>query len=107
MADGSIGTLHYFANGDKSYPKETFDVFSEGRILRLDNFRALRGWGWPQFSNMKMMRQDKGHRQEFEVLTRAIRDGGPPVMPFDQIENVTRATFAAAASARNGQIITL
>ena len=37
--DGSVGTVNYFANGSKAYPKEQVEVFSEGRVLRLDNFR--------------------------------------------------------------------
>ena len=43
FTDGSIGTLNYFANGHKSYPKETLDVFCGGRVLRLNNFRILQG----------------------------------------------------------------
>ena len=47
--DGSIGTIHYLANGHKSFPKERIEVFAGGRVLRLDNFRSLRGVGWPGF----------------------------------------------------------
>lgn len=101
FADGSIGTLHYFGNGHKSYDKETMEVFSDGRVLRLENFRRLVGYGWPGFSKMKLGRQDKGHHEEFRRLTEAIAQGGPPVMPFDEIENVMRATFAAVESAQD------
>ena len=45
--DGSIGTIHYFANGSKSFPKERLEIFSAGKILQLDNFRKLRGFNWP------------------------------------------------------------
>ena len=44
--DGSIGTVHYLANGTKSFPKERLEVFCGGRILHLDNFRSLRGHGF-------------------------------------------------------------
>jgi predicted dehydrogenase/threonine dehydrogenase-like Zn-dependent dehydrogenase len=107
FADGSIGTLHYFANGSKEFPKESMDVFCENRVLRLENFRLLRGFGWPGFTKMKLLRMDKGHREEFRRLNDAIVSGGEPVMPFDQIENVMLATFAAAESARKGQPIDL
>ena len=50
FADGSIGTIHYLANGHKAFPKERLEVFCAGRILQLDNFRKLSGWGWPGFS---------------------------------------------------------
>lgn len=102
FSDGSIGTLHYFGNGHKSYEKETMEVFCDGKVLRLENFRRLIGWGWPGFSKMRLGRQDKGHHEEFRRLTEAIAHGGPPVMPFDEVENVMQATFAAVESAHAG-----
>src|SRR5690606_31359851 len=62
FADGSIGTVHYFANGSKSFPKERLEVFAGGRILQLDNFRRLKGFGWPGFKRMSLWRQDKGQK---------------------------------------------
>lgn len=107
FADGSIGTLHYFGNGHKSYDKETMEVFCQGRVLRMENFRTLLGFGWSGFSKMKLRRQDKGHAEEFRQLIEAIERGGPPVMPFDEIENVTLATLAAVESAHRRQAIDL
>ncbi len=107
MADGSIGTLHYYGNGHKSYPKETLEIFGQGRVLRLDNFRVLHGYGWPGFRRMKLGRLDKGHRTEFRRLVEAIAAGGPQVMPFDQIDNAMRATFAAVQSARSRRPVTV
>ena len=103
LGDGSIGTLHYFGNGHKSYPKETLEVFCDRRVLRLENFRVLRGYGWSGFKSMKLRRMDKGHREEYIRFIRAIEGGGPPVIPFEEIANVTRTTFAAVESAASGQ----
>lgn len=107
FTDGSIGTLHYFGNGHKSYDKETLEVFCEGRVLRLENFRRLVGFGWSGFSKMRLRRQDKGHGEEFRRLTAAIASGDGPVMPFEEIDNVMRATFAAVESATSGRVISL
>lgn len=103
LADGSIGALHYFGNGHPSYPKEILEVFCDGKVLRLEDFTVLRGYGWPKFSKMKLRRWDRGHRGEYGALSEAIARGGPAVMPFEQIENVMRATFAAVESARTGR----
>ena len=100
--DGSIGTLHYFGNGDKSYPKETLEVFCDGKILRLDNFRVLQGYGWSGFSRMKLRRMDKGHSEEFRRFIETVERGGEPAIPFGEIENVMQATIAAVAAARSG-----
>jgi predicted dehydrogenase/D-arabinose 1-dehydrogenase-like Zn-dependent alcohol dehydrogenase len=103
FADGSIGTLHYFGNGHKSYQKETLEVYCDGKVLRLDNFRTLRGYGWSGFGRMKLRRMDKGHEEEYGQFVRAVAQGGPPVIPFDEIDNVMRATFAAVESAHSGE----
>ena len=60
--DGSIGTVHYLANGSKAFPKERLEVFAAGRVLQLDNFRKLKGFGWPGFDKMNLWRQDKGQK---------------------------------------------
>ena len=43
FANGSIGTIQYLANGSTRFPKERLEVFAGGAVLRLDNFRTLRG----------------------------------------------------------------
>lgn len=60
FAEGSNVSIHYLANGHKSFPKERIEVFTNGRILRLDNFSTLEGWGWPTFSKKRLWRQNKG-----------------------------------------------
>ena len=40
--EGSIGTIHYFSNGHKLFPKERLEIFASGKIIQLDNFRKLK-----------------------------------------------------------------
>jgi predicted dehydrogenase len=94
FADGSFGTVHYLANGHKSFPKERLEVFGAGRILQLDNFRVLRGFGWPGFKKLKLWRQDKGQKACAAAFVEAIRSGGPSPIPFEELCEVTRATLA-------------
>ncbi len=96
FADGSQGTLHYFAQGHRSFPKERLTVFCDGRVLELDNFRRMRGWGWPNFRRMNLFRQDKGHLAELTEFVRSVSEGGAPLMEFSGLANVTESTFAAA-----------
>ena len=91
--DGSMGTIHYLANGHKSFAKERLEVFAAGRVLQLDNFRKLVGFGWPGFSKMNLWNQDKGHKAEMRVLVEAVEAGKPSPIPFHEIEEVTRVTF--------------
>ncbi len=93
FADGSIGSVHYFANGSRSFPKERLEVFCAGRVLQLDNFRRLRGYGWPGFRKMTLRRLDKGHCASASAFIRAIASGGPAPIPFDELREVTRITI--------------
>jgi predicted dehydrogenase/NADPH:quinone reductase-like Zn-dependent oxidoreductase len=105
FADGSVGTVNYFANGAKSYPKEMLEVFSDGRVLRLENFRVTHGFGFKGFKKFKTTRQDKGHAAELGEFVRRIEQGGEPLIPFTQLKNVTQASFAAVKSARERMCI--
>jgi predicted dehydrogenase/threonine dehydrogenase-like Zn-dependent dehydrogenase len=96
FADGSIGTIHYLANGSKRFPKERLEVFAGGRVLQLDNFRVLRGWGWPGFSRMRLWRQDKGQRACAAAFVRAVEQGGPAPIPLHEILEVSRVTIELA-----------
>lgn len=107
FADGSIGTVNYFANGAKSYPKEMLEVFSDGRVLRLENFRATHGFGFRGFKRFKTARQDKGHVAEIAEFICRVEQGGDPLIPFAQLKNVTQASFAAVKSARERTIVVL
>ncbi len=100
--DGSIGTIQYLANGHRSFPKERLEVFASGRILQLDNFRKLTGFGWPAFRRMNLWRQDKGQRACAAAFVAAIDGNGPSPVPLDELLEVTRVTIQVAAAAANG-----
>lgn len=105
--DGSIASIDYFANGSKKYPKETVEVFTDGRVARIDNFRETTGFGFGGFKHLKTRRQDKGHAAELLAFTDRIRAGGAQLMSFEELANVTLASFAAVESARTGTTISV
>jgi predicted dehydrogenase len=95
FADGSLGTLHYLANGHRSLSKERLEVFSEGAVLQLDNYRQLRGFGWPGFTSMKQWRQDKGNAAGMAAFVAAVASGAPSPIPLEESVEVTLACFEA------------
>lgn len=101
FADGSIGTIHYLANGHKGFPKERLEVFAGGRILQLDNFRKLRSWGWGRESTFRLWRQDKGQRQCVAAFMESIRRGAPSPIDREEIFEVSRVAIDLAARVRN------
>jgi predicted dehydrogenase len=100
FADGSIGTVHYFANGCKAFPKERLEVFSTGRVLLLSNFRKLQAFGWIGFRKMNLWRQDKGQQACAQAFVDAIRNGGVSPIPLEELLEVSRVTAEMAGTAR-------
>jgi predicted dehydrogenase len=98
--DGSVGTILYLANGHKSFPKERLEVFVSGRILQLDNFRRLTGYGWPGFGHMRLLRQDKGQKACAAAFVRAIEQGADSPIPFHELVEVSRLTIEIAEALR-------
>ena len=96
FADGSIGTVHYFANGPKSFPKERLEIFASGGVLQLDNFRKLKGSSWPGFNKMNLWRQDKGQNACAQAFMDSISNNGTAPIPFEEIVEVTRISIELA-----------
>jgi predicted dehydrogenase len=103
--DGSIGIVDYLANGDKSYPKERVEVFCEGLVAVLDDFRVLQMMKDGKKKEERLAAQDKGWVNEWKLFAKAIREGGVPPIPYEHLIGVTRSTFAAVGSLREAKPI--
>ncbi|WP_040729227.1 hypothetical protein [Thiocapsa marina] len=91
--------MHDLANGSKAFSKERLEVFAAGRVLQLDNFRRLVGFGWPGFKSMNLWRQDKGQRACAAAFVEALRSGGPAPIPLEEILEVSRVAIEMAETA--------
>ena len=72
----------------------------------MDNWRKLKGFGFNGFSSAKSG-QDKGHLNQFQELVAQQKNGGEAIIPFDEIVNTTRASFAAIDSLKEGKWISV
>ncbi len=103
FADGSIGTVHYFANGDPSLPKEYVEVFVGGLAIQLSNFRSVSVHGGRLGARSRYLNQVKGFNEEATAFVDALRAGGPPPISFAELYAVSRATLAAVESMHGGR----
>ncbi len=94
--DGSFGTIHYLANGASSFPKERVEVFADGKVLQLDNFRRLKGFGFKSFKKLNLWQQDKGQRACAQAFVSAIENGDVSPIPAEEIFEVSRITLQVA-----------
>ncbi len=106
FADGSVANLLYLANGDRSIPKEFFEVFCQGAIARLQDFRTLELARNGKVQKFKSS-QDKGHRRELQLTIEAVRDGKPSPISFEELVEVTEATFLVDQAVATGEVIQL
>ncbi|GIV50111.1 MAG: oxidoreductase [Candidatus Kapaibacterium sp.] len=101
FADGSIGTLHYWSNGDRAIEKEWCEVFCQERSAILENFHHIR---LARDGKERRYRfgAGKGHREELQATVAAVSSGAPMPIPYEQLRAVTLATFAIVESLRAG-----
>jgi len=88
--DGSIGTIHYLSNGGKTFPKERLEVFCNGGVLQLDNFKRMKGFGWKGFKKMSLISQDKGQYQCVKAFVDSIEKGEQTPISFEEIYEVSK-----------------
>ena len=102
FADGSVGTLEYVALGDTTLPKEWCEIHGEGSTATMDNFCKTVCSGKLGKRNLKG-KQQKGFAEELAATVVAVKDGKPMPIPFEEILNVTKTTFAALKALKSGQ----
>ncbi len=108
LANGSVGSIIYLANGDKSLTKERIEMFGGGKVAILNDFRSLELTHEGRTKTIKSrLRQDKGHAGECLAFVNAIRHGLSAPIPLDSIVNTTQATFDIVESLRTGAPVTV
>lgn len=102
FSDGSFGTIHYLANGGKAFPKERIEVFCGDAVLQMDNYRVLRGFNWPGFKKMKLIKQDKGQSACAQAFIDSIRNGNGSPISYEEVMESSRVSIEVAESLRQG-----
>lgn len=104
FADGSCGTLLYYANGDTSFAKEFCEVFCEGSLAVMNNFEEVK---LIRNGKTKIHKFDgkKGHREEVAAVIHSIEAGEEMPISYGVIRKITLATFAAIESINSGNAV--
>lgn len=101
MRNGSSATIQYITEGHGAFPKERVELFGSGKVLVIDNWRRLRGYG-TKSSGWFSGKQDKGHDAQFALIADLIRRGGTAPISFESLYNTSMACFAALDSLKEG-----
>jgi predicted dehydrogenase len=92
-ADGSVCSLTYTALGDKAYAKERCEIYVDGQVIVLDDFKSVSvsSKRKPVWSSWTI---EKGQLEELAALAQALQQGKAwPITLQDQIM-ATRISFA-------------
>jgi predicted dehydrogenase/threonine dehydrogenase-like Zn-dependent dehydrogenase len=88
--DGSLCTLTYTALGSKEFPKEMAEIYTDGKIIQLEDYINLKYSG----SNHKGIiskNQDKGHLNELKEFANGIKQGKWPIPWWQQYQAMKMA----------------
>ena len=104
FGDGSVGTIHYLANGATAVEKEYLEVFGESKTARMWNFRKLECAVGRKKSSAAFS-GDKGHATEMKALLDGFESGAGAPISIESLAATSRVTFAAMESLRSNCVI--
>ncbi|MGE5106993.1 MAG: bi-domain-containing oxidoreductase [Sphingobacteriales bacterium] len=89
--NGSVGTIVYTSNGDKSLPKERMEISGGGKAGVINDFKNGELY---QRNKRRILNLDgKGHKQEVEVFLSALYNGFEMPVSFNSLYYTTLTTF--------------
>lgn len=105
FADGSLASLTYTALGAKEHPKERMEVYCDGRVLSLDDYRATRIEGTPKAEGTKSQLPDKGQRDELAAFAdAALGRTDWPIPLWQQLQAMRIALTVESALTSSGRL---
>jgi predicted dehydrogenase/threonine dehydrogenase-like Zn-dependent dehydrogenase len=102
--DGSIAKITYVTTGDPRYPKEVLEVFGDGKVARMDNFRRTEVWRGGKRRVSRAAAVDKGQKRELEAFIKAVRTASDMPVSFDSLLATTACTLAVGRSIASGKL---
>jgi len=105
FSDGSTGMIAYLSEGDVSLHKERIEVFGEGKVFIIDDFRSATLYANGHEKKETLRAQDKGQAEQARVVCTAIEQGQPSPITLRELEATTRATFRIRDSLRTNKVM--
>ena len=91
--DGSVCNLVYTSMGNESYPKEQMEVYFDGKMILLNDYKELNFFGINE-KNLKISIQDKGHYNELMAFGQYLKGKNDiGIIPLWQLIQATEISF--------------
>lgn len=105
LKDGSVGNITYAACGDKAFPKEKIEIFGNGAVCVIDNFKDIYFTKDGKKKRKKNFGIKWGHKEEFEAFFNAVKEGKEIPADFESYLYTTLATFRMVQSLKEGKAL--
>jgi len=102
--DGSLANISYLSSGDSSFPKERIEIFCQGSVAVIDDFKGLQVARMEKLHSSKSS-QDKGHKRQIQLWLDSLMNGTAIPVPFEQSVDATIVTFMIHESLNTGKVI--
>ena len=91
--DGSVCSLTYTSMGARAYPKESMEVFADGKVVSLNDYKQVEVVGG-KYKGWKSMAQEKGQFEELKALADCLLREKEWPIPFHHLIQATKISFA-------------
>jgi len=105
MSDGSVSSIVYAASGDSSLAKEHVEIFCDGSVATIDDFKSGALMRNRKTVTIGRRAQDKGHAAEITAFVEAARTGGSAPISLESLTATTLASLGAVESANTGSSV--
>ena len=102
FAGGAAGTLSYVTSNDAPTSKERLEIWCGDKVIDLEDFEEAWLYHDGRDSTLRWRRQQKGHREELAAFREAIKNGGPPPIPYEDLQRTTLAAMEAVRCRTTG-----
>lgn len=91
-ADGSVASLHYFANGSKDLVKEYMEIHFDGKDIILEDYKQLKGYGI-KIPALTGNAPDKGQYEEWDYYFQGIKNPSHWPISWEELNETTEITM--------------
>jgi predicted dehydrogenase/threonine dehydrogenase-like Zn-dependent dehydrogenase len=91
--DGSVGNILYSASGDRAYSREQIEIFCEGSVIVLTDFKETRFYVRGSKKRYKTLNQQMGYKEELQHFFDAVSGKTKPQVIPQEIFTSTLTVF--------------
>ncbi len=109
FADGSVATVLINSKGCADFPKESLEVYCNGKVIALTDYLKMETFGFDSNykTTLEAKTQNKGHSGEIKQLAEAIINDTEPPCGIIQATRAACISYKVNESLKTGKIITI